>query len=189
MSLSGHEDIPSTLRAPITIRLLDTVVRQFPSSQLELGDQNLERAREIAVEFESAIGQNDRSIIEERITFARETKLGLDSKSGISKFRHAREYRKAARQAFQFAKHASDRGTDGGYFSRLRATSSMFGSEDEPDSLMRVARPLYRSYLSCKNAFPTPHEREEWHAAVWSEACERAGISLRPLPQDEGIKA
>jgi len=51
---------------------------------------------------------------------------------------------------------------------------------------MRVARPLYRSYLSCMNAFPTPYEREEWHSAVWSEACERAGISLRPLPQDEG---
>jgi len=68
MSLSGHEDIPSTLRTPITIRLLDTIVRQLPSSQLQLGDQNLERAREIAVEFESVIGQNDRSIIEERIT-------------------------------------------------------------------------------------------------------------------------
>ena len=68
MSLSGHEDTPSTLRAPITIRLLDTIVRQLPSSQLQLGDQNLERARDIAVEFESVIGQNDRSIIEERIT-------------------------------------------------------------------------------------------------------------------------
>jgi len=68
MSLSGHEDISSALRAPITIRLLDTIVRQLPSSQLQLGDQNLERAREIAVEFESVIGQNDRSIIEERIT-------------------------------------------------------------------------------------------------------------------------
>ena len=60
------------------------------------------------------------------------------------------------------------------------------GLEDEPDSVMRVARPLYRSYLSCMNAFPTPQEKEEWHAAVWGEACERAGVSLRLLPQDEG---
>lgn len=68
MSLSSHEDIPSTLGTPITIRLLDTIVRQLPSSQLKLGDRNLERARDIAVEFESVIGQNDRSVIEERIT-------------------------------------------------------------------------------------------------------------------------
>lgn len=31
-------------------------------------------------------------------------KVGLDSKSGISKFLHAREYRKAARDAYRFAK-------------------------------------------------------------------------------------
>ena len=68
MSLSGHEDIPSASRAPFTIRLLDTIVRQLPSSQLKLGDENLERARDIAVEFESVIGQSDHSIIEERIT-------------------------------------------------------------------------------------------------------------------------
>ena len=54
---------------------------------------------------------------------------------------------------------------------------------------MRVARPLYRSCLSCKNAFPTPSEREKWAVAVWSEACERVGVSLLSLPQDEGASA
>ena len=68
MSLSGHEDIPSASGAPFTIRLLDTIVRQLPSSQLKLGDENLERACDIALEFEAVIGQNDRSIIEERVT-------------------------------------------------------------------------------------------------------------------------
>jgi len=166
---------------------MDTMLRQLPSSQRKLGDENLERARELAVKFESVIDQNDRSIIEERITCALDTKLGLDSKSGISKFRHAQEYRRAARDAFKFAKHASDRGRDEAYYSRLRATSSKPASEGDPDSVMRVARPLYRSYLSCKNAFPTPSEREEWHVAVWSEACERAGVTLLPLPYDEGF--
>jgi hypothetical protein len=37
---------------------------------------------------------------------ARETKDGLDSKSGISKFRQAREYRRAAKNAYRFAKVA-----------------------------------------------------------------------------------
>jgi len=69
MSLSSHEDTSSTLGAPVTSRLLDTMLRQLPSSQRKLGDQNLERAREIAVEFESVIRQNDRSIIDERITW------------------------------------------------------------------------------------------------------------------------
>src|SRR5205807_2169171 len=68
MSVSGHEDIPSPSGIPFTIKLLDTIVRQLPSSQPKLGDQDLERAHEIAVEFESVIGQTDHSIIEERIT-------------------------------------------------------------------------------------------------------------------------
>jgi hypothetical protein len=37
---------------------------------------------------------------------AREMKVGLDSKSGFSKFHHAREYRRAARDAYRFAKVA-----------------------------------------------------------------------------------
>ena len=35
---------------------------------------------------------------------AREMKEGLDSKSGISKFKHAREYRRASRDAYRYAK-------------------------------------------------------------------------------------
>jgi hypothetical protein len=63
MSLNSHEG------APVISKLLDTMLRQLPSSQRKLGDQNLERAREVAVEFESVIDQNDRTIIEERITW------------------------------------------------------------------------------------------------------------------------
>jgi hypothetical protein len=40
---------------------------------------------------------------------------------------------------------------------------------------MRTARSLYRCYLSCKDAFPTPDLKEELVKAVWNEACVREG--------------
>jgi len=43
------------------------MVKQLPSSQLERGDRKLERARDLADEFESVVSQNDRNLIEERI--------------------------------------------------------------------------------------------------------------------------
>jgi len=187
MSSSGHQDIPPTLGSLIANKFLNSVAKQFPSSQQKRGDQKLERARETAHEYESVISESDQNVVKERIIFAREIKDGLDSKSGFSKFHHAREYRRAARDAYRFAKHVSDRGRDDAYFSRPRGTSSTPASEDTSDAVMRVARPLYRCYLSCKDAFPSPYEEEEWVAAVWSEACARSGESLRPLPQDEGF--
>jgi hypothetical protein len=51
---------------------------------------------------------------------------------------------------------------------------------------MKVARRLYRCYLSCKDAFPSPCQQEEFVAAVWSEACKRVGSSLCQIPRDEG---
>ena len=71
-------------------------------------------------------------------------------------------------------------------FPRILEPELSHGLEDISETVMRVARPLYRCYLSCKDAFPSPCEKEEWVAAVWSEACGRSGESLRPLPQDEG---
>ena len=68
MSLSGHHDIPPTLGTLIASTCLESVVKQLPSSQLERGDRKLERARELADEFESVISQNDRSLIDERVT-------------------------------------------------------------------------------------------------------------------------
>ena len=40
---------------------------------------------------------------------------------------------------------------------------------------MRTARSLYRCYLSCKDAFPTPDLKEELVKAVWKEARVREG--------------
>jgi hypothetical protein len=52
-----------------------------------------------------------------------------------------------------------------------------------------VTRSLYRCYLSCKNAFPSSIEKEEWVVVAWSEACEWKGVCLRPLPEGEGASA
>jgi hypothetical protein len=68
MNASGHHDVPPTLGTLIASTLLDSIVKQLPSSQLERGDRKLERARVIADEFESVISQNDRNLIDERIT-------------------------------------------------------------------------------------------------------------------------
>jgi len=67
MSLSGHYDIPPALGTLIASTCLDSIVKQLPSSQLERGDRKLERARDLADEFESVVSQNDRNLIEERI--------------------------------------------------------------------------------------------------------------------------
>jgi hypothetical protein len=41
--------------------------------------------------------------------------------------------------------------------------------------VIRTARSLYRCFLSCKDAFPTPDMKEELAKGVWNEACAREG--------------
>ena len=66
--MSPNQDIPPNASAVIANKFLDSVAKQLPSSQEKRGDQKLDRARELAEEFESVITQQDRTIIEERIT-------------------------------------------------------------------------------------------------------------------------
>ena len=68
MNHSVHQDIPPDEGAVFGTRLLHSILKQRPSSQLKLGDRELERAHEITQEFRSVIGQDDRNIIYERIT-------------------------------------------------------------------------------------------------------------------------
>jgi len=44
------------------------MVKMLPSSQEKRGDQKLERARELALEYQSVLSQSDRNAIEQRIT-------------------------------------------------------------------------------------------------------------------------
>lgn len=168
-------DLPPNAGAVITSRLIDTVVKMLPSQQEKRGDQRLDKAREIAQEFGDVITPTDHQIIEERITFAREMKVGLDQKSGLSKFLHAQEYRKAARDAHRFAKRVSDRGRDDAYFAQPHGTSSAPANEDNLNRTIGVAQSLYRCRLSCEDAFPPQNLKEEWIAVAWKEACEKTG--------------
>ena len=68
MDRSIHQDIPPDERVVVGARLLHSLLKQMPSSQLKLGDRELERAHEITDEFRSVIDHDDRNIIYERIT-------------------------------------------------------------------------------------------------------------------------
>ncbi len=47
-------------------------------------------------------------------------------------------------------------------------------------SVINVARPLYRCYLSCRDAFPAANKKAEWADIVWCEASIRTGSYLGP---------
>ncbi|KAI9509440.1 hypothetical protein F5148DRAFT_753521 [Russula earlei] len=180
MSPTHHQVLQPNASANIADKLLDALAKQLPSSKEKRGDRKLELARDLAVEYETVISQSDRDVINERITFARETKDGLHSKLGFSKFIHAREYYRVARDAYRYAKYVSERGRDTAYLPRQPNSSSVL---DPFDHVIRVAQPLYRCYFSCKDAFPSSAMKEEWVAIVWSEACAKTGAYPSPLPQ------
>jgi hypothetical protein len=51
--------------------------------------------------------------------------------------------------------------------------------------VIRTAQSLYRCFLSCRDAFPSPDRKEELATAVWDEACAREGAHPDLLRQDE----
>jgi len=187
-----HQALPHNPSAVITNRLINFLLKSLPSSQEKRGDRKLELARELAVEVASVVSQDYLDVIDERITSAREMKIGLDSKSGFSKWSHAREYLRNCNEAYQYAKRLAERGRDAAYVSRLPTMSSALGlvrSGDGPEDILDrvtcIARSCYRCFLSCKDAFPSPSMKEEWERAAWNEACKRAGVHPSQLPQHE----
>jgi len=68
------------------------------------------------------------------------------------------------------------RGRDEANPSQLLGPSSAPFSEDVFNRVISAARPLYRCYLSCEDAFPSPDMKAEWLDDVWSDACERIGV-------------
>ena len=48
--------------------VLNAVVKQFPASQEKQGDENLNQTCALTNDFEPVISDNDRRVIEERIT-------------------------------------------------------------------------------------------------------------------------
>jgi len=171
---SNSQGKPSSV---FTTSLLSAAMLPFSSALSKQGDHQLAQARDLAIEYESVIGANDHRTIEDSITHAEELKLGLSNKSCISRFLQARVYLKASRNAYKYAKSASDRG--------LGMVQSQHQSEDTSSRVTRTARSLYRCYLSCKDAFPTPDMQDELAKGVWDEACIREGAHPSPSRQDE----
>jgi hypothetical protein len=67
----------------------------------------------------------------------------------------------------------------------IRELDSAHGLEEIYRPVIKVARPLYRCWISCKDAFPSSDMKEEWVVGVWKEACFRTGTNPNLLPQDE----
>ncbi|KAH9984988.1 hypothetical protein BJV77DRAFT_1162251 [Russula vinacea] len=158
-----REEVPLDAGAILVTTLLNAMARQFPSSQEKRGDDKLELARDITNKFRSVIAEDDKRTIEDKITLAREMKEGLDSKSGISRLKHARGYRRACRDAYRHAMTASQRGRDEAQFHHQL--------DDSHGRVVNTAQALYRCRLSCRDAFPSPDLKKEWATEVWNEAC------------------
>ncbi|KAH9954064.1 hypothetical protein BC827DRAFT_80429 [Russula dissimulans] len=90
---------------------------------------------------------------------------------------------------FFSSQSASERAQDAAVFAHPEDTPSSTPSapEDSFDRVLREAQSLYRCYLGCKEAFPSPHLTEEWVAVAWSEACSRTGIYPIRLPCEEEL--
>jgi len=179
-----HQECPPNASAVIALTLIDTVAKMLPAQREKRGDHRLEKARDLANEFGPRITEDDRRTIEEKIEHARQIKDVLGSKSGISRFLHAGEYRRATKDAYWWAKTKSERAKDYACFAPL-GTSLAPTSEDISDPVIEVALPLYRCYLSCKDAFPSSDLTEEWKSDVLRNACESIGGYLGPLPSAE----
>ena len=67
---------------------------------------------------------------------------------------------------------------------RIREFDTAHRLEDISSRVTRTARSLYRCYLSCKDAFPTPDMQDELAKGVWEEACLREGAHPSLSRQD-----
>ena len=70
MTADHHRGLPSkgSNEGATTNKFLSAVVNQLPSSQERQGDETLDRARQLTVEFGHVISENDRRVLEERTT-------------------------------------------------------------------------------------------------------------------------
>jgi len=130
---------------------------------------------------------------------ATEMRVGLDSKKGLPKFFHARAYRKYAQETYFVARVSvilsespremtylvlwqtvSDRVRDSEFSA---STHQTYGDAEQLLRTVAAAEATYRSFLSCKELFPTPEQESSWVKSVWPVACTKTGARLSP-PSD-----
>ncbi|KAI0293407.1 hypothetical protein BC826DRAFT_381492 [Russula brevipes] len=90
------------LKIHVFRRLLKFLASKRSSAKVDLGDRRLEEARNLAREYEALISARDLQAAETKFTMTMEMKVGLGSKSGISKLLQAREYCKCAKDALRY---------------------------------------------------------------------------------------
>jgi len=142
-----------------------------PSDQKRRGDQRLRETSALVEQDGPEMDPSDRGLIEERIIYANELKSGVDSKSFVPRLLQAREYRKAAENAYQSAKTASARVRGAALTGHRYDSQPLSGITF--DHVISVARSLYRCNLACKDAFPSSKKKAEWATALWADACTR----------------
>ena len=137
----------------------------------------------------------------------------MDNKSPIARFFQARVYYRASRAAYKYAKvtfaynlsyrvsyyfHHSMHQTEAWKWPSLTTnrvhhlcihciceSDTAHLLEGISSRVTRTAQSLYRCYLSCKDAFPTPDMQDELAKDVWEEACIREGAHPS-LPRPDG---
>ena len=67
----------------------------------------------------------------------------------------------------------------------IRNLDAAHGLENVSSHVTRTAQSLYRCFLSCKDAFPSPEMKEQIAKGVWDEACAREGVRPDLPRQDE----
>jgi hypothetical protein len=102
-------------------RLLEFLSNKRPKAQEKLGSRRLDEARELAQKYQASISPSDLKIAKDKFiqcvlssqsasescsmpVSASEIREGLESKTGITRFLQAREYKKAAKEALRFVK-------------------------------------------------------------------------------------
>jgi len=189
----NRPDIPPNAGAVLTTAILNAVGRQFPSSQEKRGDEKLNEARDLVTEVRThAPGdnlraiENDLVVIEDRMTYAREMKVTMNTRSGVRNFLRAREYHKVADGVNRHVKYISDRVLDQNVFHAQPCTPSEV--EDINSRVIKTALSLYKCLLSCKDAFPPSDTKGQWAVDVWKDACFRTEAhpnSLRQVQDEE----
>jgi hypothetical protein len=112
---------PLDASAFLASRLLEFLSNKRPSAQARLGSKRLDEARDLAHKYQAAISLDDLKLAKDKFIqyvpslqympescptpfSATEIREGLESKSVLSRFLQAREFKKAANDAFQFVK-------------------------------------------------------------------------------------
>ncbi|KAI0296105.1 hypothetical protein B0F90DRAFT_1820121 [Multifurca ochricompacta] len=144
-----------------------------PSAQVKKGDRFLDQARNLRDKWKDLIPSGDLVTLQNRITLASEMRVGLDSKSGLSKISHARTYRKYTLETLRIVKATSDRARDANVIIINDETQ-----EEQRQRIVGVAETIYRSFFGYKDPFPTPEQESIWVKSVWAMACVKTGTEM-----------